>query len=164
MKKTGVCKRILVFVILAALAVSSVPTGTKAKSTGYEFAYKKATAYMGGPAKKLIEKAGKPKSKKVKKSCAYKGKDRTYKYEDFILYTYSHSDNGAEYVNGITFLTSKVSTKEGIHIGSSYSDVVKKYGSAKDQFGVYTYKKGKSKLQIEVTDQVVTNIRYIIVK
>ncbi|MCM1246213.1 MAG: hypothetical protein NC293_11285 [Roseburia sp.] len=164
MKKTGVCKRILVFVMMAALAAGCMPAGVKAKSTGYEFTYKKAAAYMGGPAKKLIEKAGKPKSKKVKKSCAYKGKDRTYKYKDFILYTYSHSDNGAEYVNGITFLTSDVSTKEGIHIGSPFSSVEKKYGSAKDNFGVYTYKKGKCKLQIEVTDEVVTNIRYIIAK
>lgn len=100
----------------------------------------------------------------MKKSCAYKGKDRTYKYKDFILYTYSNSDKGAEYVNGITFLTSKVSTKEGIRIGSPYSSVKKKYGEVKDRFGVYTYKKGKSKLQIEVTDDVVTNIRYIIAK
>lgn len=117
---------------------------------------------MGGPAKKFIKKAGKVKSKKVKKSCAFKGKDRTYKYKNFILYTYSNSDKGAEYVNGVTFLTSKVSTKEGIHIGSPLSSVKKKYGNAKEQLGVYTYKKGSCKLQIEVTDDVVTNIRYIL--
>lgn len=162
MKKAG--KKGLVFLVLMVLIISSVTVPVQAKSKGYKFTYKKATVYMGGPAKSLIKKAGKPKSKKVKKSCAYKGKDRTYKYKNFILYTYSNSSKGAEYVNGITFLTSKVSTKEGIHIGSPYSDVKKKYGNAKDRFGVYTYKKGSCKLQIEVTDNVVTNIRYIIAK
>lgn len=152
----------MVFVCCLALVISSMPALAKAKSKGYKFTYKKATVYMNGPAKALIKKAGKPKSKKVKKSCAYNGKDRTYKYKDFILYTYSNSDQGAEYVNGITFLTSKVSTKEGIHIGSSYSSVKKKYGNAKNRLGIYTYKKGTCKLQIEVTDNVVTNIRYII--
>jgi hypothetical protein len=146
--------------VMALVAVC--PVSTQAKSKGYVFSYKKSSVYMGGPAKTLIQKAGKPKSKKATKSCAYKGKDRTYAYRDFILYTYSNSDNGTEYVNGITFLTSKVATKEGIRIGSSYSAVKKKYGSGKEQFGVYTYKKGNCKLQIEVTDDEVTNIRYVL--
>lgn len=162
MKKAG--KKALVFLVLMAFVMSNFTVRVQAGSKGYKFTYKKATVYMGGPAKRMIKKAGKPKSKKVKKSCAYEGKDRTYKYKDFILYTYSNSNKGAEYVNGISFLTSKVSTKEGIHIGSSYREVKKKYGNAKERFGVYTYKKGKCKLQIEVTDDEVTNIRYIIVK
>ncbi|MGN1205361.1 MAG: hypothetical protein ACI4SQ_00065 [Eubacterium sp.] len=157
-------KRIAAFGMIMMLAVSVLAVPVNAKPKGYVFSYKKANVYMRGPAQNLIKKAGKPQSKKVKKSCAYKGKDRTYKYKDFILYTYSNSDEGAEYVNGITFLTSKVSTKEGIHIGSPYSSVEGKYGKAKNRFGIYTYIKGKSKLQIEVTDDVVTNIRYIISK
>lgn len=157
-------RKFIVLSLLMAFLLSSQEGTMMAKSKGYVFSYKGVTVSIGGAAKKIIKKAGKPKSKKVKKSCAYKGKDRTYKYKDFILYTYSNSDKGAEYVNGITFLTSKVSTKEGIHIGSTYKSVKKKYGKAKDNFGVYTYKKGKCKLQIEVTDDVVSNIRYIISK
>lgn len=157
-------RRFLVVALLMALVLGGQVTPSDAKQKGYAFSYKGTAVYMGGAAKKLIKKAGKPKSKKVKKSCAYKGKDRTYKYKDFILYTYSNSDKGAEYVNGITFLTSKVSTKEGIRIGTPYKKVRKKYGKAKDNFGIYTYKKGNCKLQIEVTDDVVSNIRYIIAK
>ena len=52
--------------------------------------------------------------------------DRVYQYEDFILYTYSNSNKGKEYVNGITFLTDKVKTKEGIKIGSTLKQVQKK--------------------------------------
>ena len=163
MKKLGKFYRIMSLVLLMALVICAVPMKAEAKSKGYKFKYKKVTVYMGGPAKKLIKKAGKPKSTKVKKSCAFKGKDRTYKYKNFILYTYSNSDNGPEYVNGITFLSTKVSTKEGIHIGSSFDEVKAKYGNGTDNFGVYTYKKGKCKLQIEVTDDKVTNLRYIMV-
>lgn len=143
------------------LSVKVSPVTARAAAKEFKFTYKKATVQIGGAAKKLIKKAGKPIKKTAKKSCAYKGKDRTYKYKDFILYTYSNSDNGPEYVNGITFLTSKVSTKEGIRIGSAYSSVKSKYGKGKDVFGIYVFKKGKSKLQIEVADDKVKNLRYI---
>lgn len=144
-----------------ALSAGGVPVTAQAAVKEFKFTYKKVTVQIGGPAKKLIKKAGKPVKKTAKKSCAYKGKDRTYKYKNFILYTYSNSDKGPEYINGITFLNAKVSTKEGIRIGSKYSSVKRKYGKGKNSFGIYTYKKGKSKLQIEVTDNKVTNIRYI---
>ena len=151
---------ILVATLIIVISLSIFNIKTNAGTKGYKFTYKKATVYMGGAAKKFIKKAGKPKKKKASKSCAYKGKDRTYKYADFILYTYSNSDKGAEYVNGITFLTKNVSTKEGIHIGSTFADVKKAYGKGKDNFGIYTYKKGKSRLQIEITNDKVTNLRY----
>lgn len=153
--------RILAFLMAMVLLAGNTITPVSAKSKGYKFTYKKVSVYMGGSAKKLIKKAGKPVSKKAKKSCAYKGKDRTYKYKNFILYTYSNSDNGTEYVSGITFLNEKVKTKEGIKIGSTLKQVQKKYGKKKAKFGIYTYKKGDCKLQIEVTDDKVTNIRYI---
>ena len=95
------------------------------------------------------------------KSWAYDGKDRTYQYKDFILYTYSNSDKGTEYVSGITFRTDKVSTKEGIKIGSTEEEMLEAYGDAKAKYGIYTYQKGKSKLQFEVSDGKVKNIRYV---
>lgn len=147
----------MVAVLLAQLAW--VPA--EAKSKGYQFTYNKVTVSMHGKAKKLIKKAGTPEKTKVKKSCAYKGKDRTYQYESFILYTYSKSDNGEEYVNGITFLNDKVSTPEGIKIGSSLSDVTKAYGKGENSFGIYTYEKGNSRLQFEIKDDKVANIRYV---
>jgi hypothetical protein len=115
---------------------------------------------MNGAAKKLIKKAGKPSKKTVKKSCAYKGKDRTYTYKDFQLKTYSKTNNGAEYVSEIRFRSNKAVTKEGIRIGSSLKDVTKKYGKAKARFGVYTFKKGSSKLQIMLNGNKVSAIRY----
>ncbi|MDD7402646.1 MAG: hypothetical protein SO170_01715 [Butyribacter sp.] len=162
MKRTA--EKFMAICLAIVLAAGCITTTSTAASKGYQFKYKGVTVSMHGKAASLIKKAGKPVAKKAKKSCAYKGLDRTYKYKNFILYTYTKSSKGAEYVNGITFLNNKVATKEGIRIGSTYKSVTKKYGKVKGKFGVYTYKKGKSKLQIEVTNNKVTNIRYITAK
>ena len=154
--------RLAAFCMTLILILGNIYVPVSAKSKNYKFTYKKVTVSMNGSAQKLIKKAGKPIKKTEAKSCAYDGKDRVYQYKDFILYTYSKKDNGPEYINGITFLTSNVKTKEGVKIGSSLKTVKKKYGKAKDNYGLYTYKKGNSKIQIEVKDNVVTNIRYIL--
>lgn len=160
MKKTKI-QRLLVVIVIMFIVSLQVTVPAAAKSKGYKFTYEKATVYMGGPAKKILKKAGKPRKVKVAKSCAYDGKDRTYRYKDIIIYTYSNTDDGPEYINGITFLNSNVSTKEGISIGSSYSEVSDVYGEKSDYLGIYTYKKGPSKLQFQITDGIVKNIRYI---
>ncbi len=159
--KRNMLKKVLVLVLVLCLAAGVAAPSAEAKSKGYLFQYKGVTVGMHDKAKKLLKKAGKPLATKVTKSCAYKGKDRTYKYKDFIVYTYSHTDKGTEYINGITFLSDKVSTKEKIKIGSTMAQVTKKYKKGKENFGIYTYKKSKSKLQIEITDDKVTNVRYI---
>ena len=146
--------------LTAVVAIGGVSAPASAKSKGYVFKYKGVSVTMNGAAKKLIKKAGKPSKKTVKKSCAYKGKDRTYTYKDFQLKTYSKTNNGAEYVSEIRFRSNKAVTKEGIRIGSSLKDVTKKYGKAKARFGVYTFKKGSSKLQIMLNGNKVSAIRY----
>ena len=145
-RKRAVAAGMSLLLVAGLLSPGTAPLTARAAGKTFAYTYKKVTVRIGGPAKKLIKKAGKPVKKKVK---------------NFILYTYSHSEKGPEYINGITFLTSKVSTKKGIRIGSSYSKVKRKYGKGKNSFAIYTYKKGKSKLQIEITDNKVTNIRYI---
>lgn len=158
-------KKWMVLSLMIALLVSCIPAITSgAASKGYVFKYNGVSVKMKGDASKLMKKAGKVLKKKESKSCAYKGLDRVYQYKDFVLATYSESKKGKQYVNGIRFRTDKVATKEGIHLGSSLDDVFEKYGQTKGNFGVYTYKKGKSKLQFEVTDNKVTTIQYVALK
>ena len=157
----SVMKKVTGMIVVFALTVVMFSASAQAAPKGYQFTNKGVTITMNSKAKKFIKKAGKTVAFKATKSCAYKGKDRTYKYKDFILYTYSHTDKGAEYINGITFLTNKVSTKEGIKQGSTLAQMNKKYKKGKEKFGIYTFKKAKCKLQIEVTDDKVTNIRYV---
>lgn len=154
-------KKVLGLVLVMAVLAAAVQVPAEAAPKGYIFKYKGVSASMHGKAGTLIKKAGKPLSQKRSKSCAYDGLDSTYVYKDFILTTYSNSVGGTEYVNSITLRTDKVATKEGIKIGSSYNSVVKKYGKAKDNFGLYSYTKGKSRLQIEVTDDKVSRIMYV---
>lgn len=154
-------KKLLGITVILAVLVSASAVPVQAAPKGYIFKYKKVSASMHGKAAVLMKKAGQPVSQKRSKSCAYDGLDSTYVYKDFILTTYSHSVKGEQYINSITLRTDKVATKEGIKIGSPYNAVVKKYGKAKDNLGVYTYTKGKSKLQIEVTEDEVTKITYV---
>lgn len=154
-------RKVMTGFIVMILAVWAISVTAEANTAGYKFTYKKVTVSMHSKAKKLIKKAGKAEKIKVKKSCAYKGKDRTYKYESFILYTYSNSEEGEEYVNGITFLDDTMETPEGIKVGSSLSDVIEAYGKTEDKFGIYTYEKGLSRIQVEIEDDMVVNLRYV---
>ena len=95
--KKSIVSKLAVVCLTAVVAIGGVSMPASAKSKGYVFKYKGVSVTMNGAAKKLIKKAGKPSKKTVKKSCAYKGKDRTYTYKDFQLKTYSKTNNGAEY-------------------------------------------------------------------
>ena len=156
-----IMKKLFAFVVTLILAAGMMGNSVMAASKGFVFKYYGVSVTMNGEAAKLIQKSGKPNKTNVKKSCAYEGKDRTYEYDNFILYTYSHSDNGSEYIGGITFLNDKVKTKEGIKIGSSYDDMVKKYGKGENNYGIYIFKKGNSEIQIEIKDNKVNNLRYL---
>lgn len=160
-KKMAICRGIAVCCMMFAMLLGTVST-VSAAPKGYGFTYKRVTVYMNGSAEKLLNKAGRPKSKSESKSCAYDGMDRTYTYKDFVVKTYSKSAKGREYINSIVLLTSKVSTKEGIKIGSSKNDVIDAYGRARANFGVYTYTKGKCRLMIEMdSNDKVSSITYL---
>ncbi len=157
-------KKVLLSLVLVAALVCghlAVPATVEAAS-GYNFTYKGVTIGMGDKAATFIKKAGKPKKKTEKKSCAYKGKDRTYRYSYFTLTTYSNSNKGTEYVDSITLTSRKVSTKEGIKVGDTVSKMKKKYGKNKGKFRIYTYTKGKSKLIFTTNSKnVITKIQYV---
>lgn len=136
-------------------------SATEAAPKGYGFKYAGVTVYVHGKASKLIDKMGEPNKKTKSKSCAYDGEDTKYVYDDFTLVTYTEKKGGTEYVQSIKFTTKKAKTKEGIKIGSKEKTMKKKYGRAKDNFGVYTYKKGKMGIVLTVEDEKVTEIQYV---
>ena len=164
-KKEMLMKKVLAFVLVLVMTMGIIPASTvHAKIDGYRFKYNGVTITMGSKAKKFINAAGTPKSTSKSSSCSYDGYDITRKYSDFILYTYtnSKSSGAAEYVSGITFLTKNVTVKGyGIKIGSKEKKVKKKLGNQTPVYGIYTYTKGQTKLQIEVKDKKVKNIRYL---
>lgn len=155
-------KRTTVILMVVMAAVLFVPASfIKAASKGYEFKYDGVTVSIHGEAAKLIKKMGRPDKKTKTASCAYKGEDIKYVYEDFTLVTYTNKKGGTEYVQSIKFTSKDVKTKEGLKIGSSKSTMLKKYGRKKDNFGVYTYKKGKMGISFTVEDDKITEIEYV---
>ena len=158
-----ILKKAVVFLIVMSMCAPLVFTTKSVAAKGYYFKYAGVTVTMGSKAKKLIKAAGKPLAMKKKKSCAFKGYDRTRQYTDFILYTYTNSKKGAEYVNGITFRTSSVKTKEGIGIGSSKQDVMNTYGTKNpNDLGIVIYSKGKTKLFIKIDNNKVSQLRFVL--
>ncbi|MBR6229421.1 MAG: hypothetical protein IKQ97_06765 [Eubacterium sp.] len=163
MKKT--VKIVVAMALILSLCLPMINGGkAEAARAGYYFTYKGASITMGSKAKKFLKKAGDPISKNKKKSCAYKGYDYTRKYPGFTLSTYTNSSTGPEIVNCITFLDGSVSTNEGIHIGSTESEMKSAYGDGSSISGIYSYVKGKTKLQIQVVSGAVKLIRYVKLK
>lgn len=146
----------LIFVLIFA---ATVPVS--AASKGYSFKYKGVSITINSKAKSFIKKAGEPKKIKRSKSCAYKGEDIVRTYSDFKLTTYTKKKGGTEYVSSIEITGKGVSTPEKIKVGSKKSTVIKKYGKAKAQFGVLTYKKGKTKIVITINNNKVKSIKYL---
>lgn len=92
-------------------------------------------------------------------SCAFLGMDRQYTYGSYMLTTYE--EEGQEYIYDIYFLDDKISTPEGIQIGSKIEEVIAAYGEEyTEDFGMYSYVKEQSKLQFLVVDGLVTSVDY----
>ena len=66
-------------------------------------------------------------------SCVYTGMDKTYAYDDLILYTYPDGDTDRLME---LYCTADVTTSRGITIGSSRKDVEKAYGSGYTEAGI----------------------------
>ncbi len=158
-------KKIIIASILMVAVLFSTTTFVEAapKVKGYTFKYNGVTVAPHGEAKDLIKKAGKVQKKTKSKSCAYDGEDITYQYKDFKLITYTNKKGGTEYVQSIDFKTKKVTTDQGIKIGSKKSAVTKKYANGKFNkiSGVYTCTKGKTTIQFTIKNDKVTAIKYI---
>lgn len=90
-------------------------------------------------------------------SCAYIGKDRTYTYTDFTVFTYP--DEGNDYILEIE-LNADQSTGKGIKIGSSLTEVEAKYGTAYEIKALtYTFTSGQTQLIFNIVSEKVTKIR-----
>lgn len=159
--KKSVQKGIALFMV-AVFCIIVLRNNAAAASKNFEFTYDKVTVTIDSVAADLIKAPGKANDYKRTKSCAYKGYDRTYVFDDFTLKTYSKSVKGKEYVSSILLTSGDVSTKEKIKVGSTKKEMIKAYGKGKGQFGVYTYTKGNTKLVIELDDSdKVLSIEYM---
>lgn len=126
---------------------------------GYLFEVNGVSIGIYEEAKPVLEALGEADSYFETPSCAFVGMDRQYTYGSYMLTTYE--EDGQEYIYDIYFLDDKISTPEGIRIGSTLEEVIAAYGEDyTEDFGMYTYRKEQSKLQFLVVDEVVTSVDY----
>ncbi len=126
---------------------------------GYLFEVNGVSIGIYEEAKPVLEALGEADSYFETPSCAFVGMDRQYTYGSYMLTTYE--EDGQEYIYDIYFLDDKISTPEGIRIGSTLEEVIAAYGEDyTEDFGMYTYRKERSKLQFLVVDEVVTSVDY----
>ena len=95
-------------------------------------------------------------------SCAFEGMDKIYLYSGFSVQTYTKG--GKDYIRSLELLDDSQSTKEGIAIGASESDVIAKYGTASAQTATsiqYTNAQKGVTLQFILRNGSVTNIQYL---
>lgn len=160
MKKLGLLLIPLVFVLAGCgKSQDTINTSAEPETPGYIFEVKGISISMNGEAAPILEELGKPKSYFEADSCAYQGKEKTNTYSGFELHTYEKDKK--DYVLAIIFLDDSVSTKEGIALSSSLSDVKKAYGDKyKEELGLYTYELDKSKLSFAIENDEVASVEY----
>lgn len=93
-------------------------------------------------------------------SCLGNGKDINYYYPNSTAPDYkiwSILENGTEKVHEIEFVSSALSTKEGIHIDSTLAEVIETYG-AEDGAGYFKKKTADGTLEIFVRNGLVAGI------
>lgn len=97
------------------------------------------------------------------KGCAMYGFDHIYTYDDIEINANIKEDE-SEVIYSVFFIGDKVSTPEGIKIGSSVNEMLDAYGDDYDEFnGVYTYTGVGVFLTIQTNKDVVTSIEYTMV-
>lgn len=160
---------------LAALCVAVAPfpsmawgfnstrqTQTAQEEQGYVFKSNETAVVMGAEAAPILQALGAPSETFEQDSCAYQGKDIVYLYDGFEVSTYPV--NGKECIASVYITSDKVSTPEGIKLGSSYEDMVKAYGkSYKEENGVYRYTSGTAELAVYTTKKMVDAIEYTVI-
>ncbi|HBR31608.1 MAG: hypothetical protein PHD46_01920 [Eubacteriales bacterium] len=135
-------------------------TGASESIEGFEFIYNDLKIRPNGKAAPVISSLGEAKNYFESPSCAFSGVDKFYVYNSFEINTYPK--DGTDYIYIIKLLDDSVETKEGICIGDKFSEVKTALpDDYEEKNGFYTYKRGKTNLEIIVVNDTITDIKYI---
>lgn len=74
----------------------------------------------------LIAVMGEPVSFAEAASCLFEGTDKTYEFEDIVVYTIT--SEGVDLIDGIDLITSRFATRRGITVGSTKAEILAAYG------------------------------------
>lgn len=132
-----------------------------AKPDGYYYQKDSTLFTTGENANPAMEALGEPLDVFKAPSCAFEGEDTVYKYDNIELYTYEK--DGQPHISGIFLVNEEAQTPEGLHIGSTYDEMVSLYGDDYvEVVGSYTYLQGNTELIIVTSQEKVVSITYIL--
>lgn len=131
-----------------------------AKRNRFMIKYKNVVITPGDNVTDYINKLGRCNNISKFPSCLTEGYDYIYDFDKLIITTYSLDKNksATQYVSSIELKSKKIKTMEGLKIGDKEKKVLKKYKKAKKKYGVYTMKKGNTKIIIGVKNKKVKSI------
>lgn len=110
-------------------------------------------------AKPVIEALGEPLDYTESASCGFEDKDRTYKYNGFVIDTVTIK--GVEYIYVVQITNDMISTPEGASIGMSTKEIQAAYnGKCKLDGGNVTVAFTNGLLTFFIKNDVCTNITY----
>lgn len=126
----------------------------------YSFEIKGIDIVMGEEAGDFLSKTGNPLQQFSAPSCAFDGDDTVYDFGSVQITTYL--TGGKEIFTGVYLIDDAYSTKEGIKIGSTLSDMLGVYGDDYiENYGAYTYSLGLTDLSFVVINDKITSISYL---
>ena len=116
------------------------------------------TVELGKKADGVLEKLGEPVSQQNTGNCGGLGETVRYDYSSLVLVVVDYED-GDKIIDQIVLKNDGAETTKGIYIGSSEADVKAKYGDADETVGsALVYTKGEKRLEIGITDGMVSSI------
>ncbi len=157
-------KSLLIILLAGILLVTGCGSGEQTQNNtpkeGFVFEYNGVEIPLHANVEPILEELGEPMDYFEAESCAFQGLDKTYYFGGFELTTYP-KDSNTDCVSVIYFNDDSVSTKEGIHIGSSEADVIEAYGEDyTGGEGSFTYTRDEGTIMFIIEDGVVASITY----
>lgn len=132
--------------------------GGKGEEQPFSFTYHGVTVVMDSEAGPVLYRLGRPQSTSHVSVGSHTGRESVYHHGSFSLGTYPEGER--EYIRSLWFVDEKVSTREGISIGSSREAVGAAYGAENlDETGC-VLTRGNTVLTILLERDRVTAVRY----
>jgi uncharacterized protein YxeA len=156
--KGNLMKKILSIILIVLLFAGCSSKANE--KMGYVFKIDGFDIVMGQPADDFLSKTKTPLNQYSAPSCAFDGDDTVYDFGNYQITTYL--SNGKEIFTGVYLFDGSLSTKEGIKIGSTLSEMLSAYGDDyNENYGAYTFSTGLTDLSFVVIDDVITSISYL---
>ncbi len=154
-------KKIFIFIITLLLLTGCTSNSIKQEETkDYYLTYNNYEIKVGNDFKPLLALVGPYNNVREEVSTYQDTMANFYEYDDFEIETYI--EDGIEKIYSITITNEKIVTNEGIHLNSTYQEMIVSYGLnySNPYEGIYNYNLKNSNISFIVDNDIIVSIRY----